>query len=431
MSKTNMTISKRAAFNAAASLACAAALGAAAGCAKHDAGAASASSPQPLPVTAQAVRVGTLTSTFALTGTVVPARQANLASVISGTVREVTVQIGDRVSAGQLLVQIDDSTLQAQLAQDEATLTEARARLRQTTATNHGMALTTSGSLRSAQVAYQTAVADNRRNESLFKQGYISQQAIDKSRSDLAVAQAALESAQVAAQNANMSSDQQSSAAQADVASMAAAVTVDEAAVQSVGTQIAQAAVKAPFDGIVTQRNVDPGSLASPGAQLVQVSQLNPAYVNVGVPDGDLQYVRAGSDAVVRIDALAGRTWHGSVNNLNAAAGEGTLTYLARIALPNADSALKAGMVANVTFVSARNQGALIVPRGAVASTDNGTAVYVVLAGKAKLRPVTVGLETQNDAQISGKDIAKGTIVITQRPDALQDGSPVKVVASN
>jgi HlyD family secretion protein len=425
-----MNITNRAAFYAVASLACAATLGAAAGCAKQNDGAASASAPQALPVTAQAVRVGTLTSTFALTGTIVPQQQANLASVISGTVQSVTVQIGDHVSAGQLLVQIDDSTLRAQLAQDQASLVEAQARARQTYATNRGTASTTSSSLQSAQVTYDAAVADNRRNEVLFRQGFISQQAIEKSRSDLAAARSALDSALVAAQNANMSTDQ-SSAAQADVASMQAAVTVDQAAVQAVETQIAQAAVRAPFDGIVTQRNVDPGSLASPGAPLVQVSQLNPAYVNVGVPDGDLQYVRAGSEAGVHVDALAGHTWHGKVDHLNAAAGEGTLTYLARISLPNPDLTLKAGMVANVTFVSARNSGILIVPRGAIATTDAGSAVYVVDNGKAKLRQVVVGLQTQNDAQISGAAIAKGTLVITQRPDALQDGSPVKVVASN
>src|SRR5262249_25422390 len=156
------------ATKAIAGAACVAAFIAAAGCAKHDGGASSSSSPQPLSVTAAPVRVGTLTSTFSLTGSVVPARQANLASVISGTVRDVSVQIGDRVSARQIVVQIDDSTLQAQLAQDQATLAEARARLRQTMATNRGAALTTSGSLRSAQVAYDTAVADNRRNETLF-----------------------------------------------------------------------------------------------------------------------------------------------------------------------------------------------------------------------------------------------------------------------
>lgn len=408
--------------------AAAAALLAAAGCGNKNAAAQSGA--QPLPVTAQPAKIGTLVSTFALTGTVVPARQGNLASVISGTVRDVSVQIGDHVSQGQVLVQIDDSTLQAQLSQDEAQLAEAQARLRQESATNRGTALTTSSSLQSAQVAYDTAVANDQRNESLFRQGYISQQAVDQSRSDLAAATAALRSAQVAAQNASMSSGQ-TSAAQADIASMQAAVSADAAAVQTVETQIAQASVRAPFDGIVTQRNVDPGSLASPGTPLVQVSQLDPAYINVGIPDSDLQYVRAGSEAVVTVDALSGRTWHGAVDHLNAAAGQGTLTYLARISLPNPDTALKAGMVANISFIAAHKSGVLIVPRGAIASTDNGSVVYIVADGKAKMTPVDVGLQAQDSAQISGTGVKAGTLVITQRPDALADGSPVKVVSSN
>ncbi|HZV78266.1 MAG TPA: biotin/lipoyl-binding protein, partial [Candidatus Binatus sp.] len=156
-----MTTFKRTPYNIIAGLACVAAIAAVAGCANKNAAAQSAV--QPLPVTAQAAKIGTLVSTFALTGTVVPARQGNLASVISGTVRDVNVQIGDHVTAGQVLVQIDDSTLQAQLSQDEATLAEAQARLRQESATNRGNALTTSSSLQSAQVAYDTAVANNQR----------------------------------------------------------------------------------------------------------------------------------------------------------------------------------------------------------------------------------------------------------------------------
>jgi HlyD family secretion protein len=413
-----------------ASVACSGALSALAGCAAHAGGAAAAGQAQPLPVTAQAVRVGSITSTFSLTGTVVPARQADLASVASGTIRSVDVQIGDRVTAGELLVQIDDSTLRAELAQDEAALTEARARLDQTSATNAGTAQTTDAALESAQVAAQAQSANLQRDEQLFKQGYISQASLDQARSQSASAQSDLRGAQIAAQSADMSTSR-TSAARSDVASMAAAVVQDAAAVQMVQTQIAQAAVTAPFDGIVTQRNVDPGSLASPGTQLVQVSQLDPAFVDVGIPDDDLQFVRAGSGAVISIDALPGQSWRGAVENLNAAAGQGTLTYLARIGLPNPDIRLKAGMVANVTFVAARHRGALIVPRGAVLSTDNGSAVYVVVGGKAKIKQVSVVLETQTEAQISGAGIGPGTEVITERPDALSDDSPVKVVSVN
>ncbi|HXW76467.1 MAG TPA: efflux RND transporter periplasmic adaptor subunit, partial [Candidatus Eremiobacteraceae bacterium] len=311
------------------------------GCAQH-AGAAAATPPPALAVTAVPVRRGDLTSTFELSGTIVPARQADLSSVITGAVVAVNVQIGDRVRAGELLVQIDDSTLRAQLASDQAALAQARARLRQTTVNDLGAAQTTDASLTSAQIADDAAASNLQRNETLFRQGYISQAALDDARSQYAASHATLQSAQVAARSASMTTAG-TSAAQADVASMQAAVAQSAAAVQTVEAQIAQAAVEAPFDGIVTQRAVDPGSLASPGTLLVQVSEMDPAYVDVGIPDEDLRYVHTGSRVAARIEAVPGRTWQGAVNNLNAATGQGTLTYLARVALPNPDLTLKAG----------------------------------------------------------------------------------------
>ena len=116
--------------------------------------------------------------------------------------------------------------------------------------------------------------------------------------------------------------------------------------------------------------------------------------------------------------------------SFDAGIATGALSYLARIAIPNPQLALKAGMVANVAFVAARHNRALIVPRSAIAATQDGSAVYFVEKGKAKLAAVTVGLQTQDKAEISGAGIAAGKIVITQRPDSLQDGSPVQVVTS-
>jgi RND family efflux transporter MFP subunit len=385
--------------------------------------------PPPVPVSAAPIRQGAIESTYTLTGTIIAGQQANLSSVISGQVRAVNAQIGDRVSKGELLVQIDDSSLRATLAQNEAALAASQARVRSSFANSTGTASTTQAGLASAQVAYDTAAANLKRTQSLFRQGFVSQSAIDQAQSQFAAAQSALRTAQVAAQNANMSNGSASSA-QADIAGLRAAEAQDAAAVQFTLTQIDQAAVTAPFDGVVTQRSVDPGSLASPGTPLVQVSAMDPAFVAVGIPDSDLGSVKAGTSAIITLSSLPGHTWTGSVANLNAATNAGTLSYLARIAIPNPQLALKAGMVANVAFVAARHDRALIVPRSAIAATQDGSAVYFVEKGKAKLAAVTVGLQTQDKAEISGAGIAAGKIVITQRPDSLQDGSPVQVVTS-
>lgn len=385
--------------------------------------------PPPVPVSAAPIRRGAIESTYSLTGTIIAGQQANLSSVISGQVRAVNAQIGDRVQKGQLLVQIDDSSLRATLAQNEAALAASEARLRSSVANSTGTASTTQAGLTSAQVAYDAAASNLKRTQSLFKQGFVSQSAMDTASSEFAAAQSALRTAQVAAQNANMSTGSASSA-QADVAGLRAAAAQDAATIQFTLTQIDQAAVTAPFDGVVTQRSVDPGSLASPGTPLIQVSSMDPAFVAVGIPDSDLGSVAAGTAATISLDSMPGRTWTGIVANLNAATNAGTLSYLARIAIPNPQLALKAGMVANVAFVAARHDRALLVPRTAIAATQDGSAVYFVEKGKAKLVAVKVGLQTQDQAEISGAGIEAGRTVITQRPDSLQDGSPVQVVTA-
>lgn len=384
---------------------------------------------QSIPVAAVAARRGDIVDRLTLTGTVTPRQQATLSSVISGTVTQVSANIGDRVRQGQLLVQIDDSTLRAQLNESEAALAAARARLAQSRANATSGVTTSQSSLQSAKVALDTAEANLRRDQQLQAQGYVSQQAVDQARQQLAVARSQYSAAQMAAQNAQMSGNGGAlTTAQADIRTQQAAVAQAQAAVQFVQSQIAQTSVLAPFDGVVTQRSVDKGSLASPGTALVQVAQLDPVFVNVGVPDEDLAYARYGSQLSITVDTLPGRTFHGVVRNVNGAASQGTLSYLARIVIPNTDNALRGGMVANVTFIKDRHTGVIIVPRSAVFQTATGDAIYAVVDGKAKLMQVKQGLQTESDVEISGSGVTPGLQVITQRPDSLQDGTPVAVV---
>ena len=379
------------------------------GCAK-----AQQKKPQPgLPVSTIAASRGNITATFTLTGTVAARQQSTLSSVVSGNVKQVYVSLGESVHAGQLLVKIDDSTLQAQAAQAKSHLDSVRA-------SNVGGTSTAQANLESARIARDNADANLRRNQMLFKQGYVSQSALDQAQNQASSADAAYRTAQVASQNANLSAGSNSSAL-ADIANAQAALT-------AIQTQIAQTNVTAPFDGVVTARSVDAGSLASPGTPLVTVSQLDPAWINVGIPDDDLAYVREGTPVDVAVDTIPGRVWRAHVNVVNGAASPGTLSFLTHIVVPNSDRALRAGMVANVRFTQAVHHNVIVIPRVALYQTSSGYALYVVENGKAKSIAVNVGLQTQDKAEVSG--IEPAAQVITQRPDALQDGSVVSVVGA-
>src|SRR5579864_35562 len=183
-----------------------------------------------MPVSAAPIARGNITATFSVTGSVTPLQQSALSSVVAGTVLSVTKQIGQRVHQGELLVKIDDSTLRAQLQQNQAALEAAQAHLASIQANYTGNASSTSAGLQSARVADQTAQLNLRRTLSLYSQGYVSQSAVDQARQQAAAADAALRSAQVTAQNAGLNPTSQS-AAVADLRNAQAAVDQARASV--------------------------------------------------------------------------------------------------------------------------------------------------------------------------------------------------------
>ncbi|MBC5823729.1 MAG: efflux RND transporter periplasmic adaptor subunit [Candidatus Eremiobacteraeota bacterium] len=383
-----------------------------------------------VPVSAQPLRRGDIVDFFTVTGSIVPKQFAALSSVASGTVLSVGPQIGERVSKGELLVKIDDATLRAQLRQNQAQLESARARLDQTQANASGTMTSTNANTASARVADETARETLRRTESLFRQGYVSQSALDQARQQASAADAALSVAQVSSQNAALSqtNGQAPNAAAADLKNARATVDQAQAAVGLIQSQIAQTEVRAPFDGVVTSRTVDPGALAAPGTTLMEVAQLDPVFVDASISGQDLQTVRVGTAVTVTAGGTAARSWHGTVEYLSQAAEPGTLTYRARIPLANKDGALRGGMVATVSFAKSRKRNVLLASRAAVYQTEAGDSIFIIDGGKAK--PVSVQIGLQNDAavEVSGPGLKPGVQAILNHPATLQPGMPVQVV---
>jgi len=218
-------------------------------------------------------------------------------------------------------------------------------------------------------------------------------------------------------------------------------------------TQISQTTLVAPFDGAITQRLLDPGAFSSPNQPIVQISQVRQVYVNVNVPDNALVYVHKQTPVTFASSSIPGRTFTGRVYDVNATPTSGTLSYRARIVMPNPDDVLRGGMLVAVSVQKESHPNAIVVPLTAIVQSAAGPAVYTVVAppvpppgaagpppaagGKpgppaggpqfalAKLVPVQLGLQTDTLAQVTSPQITAGTTIITTRPDALQDKSLV------
>ena len=403
--------------------------------------------PPPLAVDVAHAMSKTIATTIVLDGQVAPLQESTLSTPESGTLLAVYVNEGDRVTKGELLAKLDDSQLRAQLAASQATVQQSIAKLRGSavsapinsqqyasavTAAEQNLeqaknrVATDEAAMRNAALVYQS-------DQQLAAQGYVAQTALTQARANYVAAQQELTNARqaIAAAQAALTTARSNTGNagvdQATIAGNKAALAQAQANVQLLQTQIAQSSLYAPFDGVVTQRLLDPGAFAGPNAAVVRVSQLDTVYVNANVPDEDLAYVHAGTPATFTSASLPGKTFRGAIADINATPTTGTLSYRARIKQPNPGNVLRGGMLVSLTVEKERHPGATVVPRTALFQSDAGSNVYTVVDGKAKLLPVTVGLETDTLAEVRGAGVRPGTVVITTRPDALQDGSVVAV----
>jgi RND family efflux transporter MFP subunit len=379
----------------------------------------SARGPQPLNVDATTAQRRDIATFITLDGQISPLEESTLSFQQSGPVSAVPVNIGDRVSAGQLLARIDPSNIQAQLAQADAAASASAASAQGAVVGLPIAKQSNASTLATAKAALDNAKLNYDQNRQLFSQGYVSQQQLEGSRSLYVQAQSTYSSA-VAGQQNNEVSTQNVKASLAQAQASAAQANVFR-------TQLSQTALYAPFDGVVTARLMDPGAMAGPGSPVLKVSRVDTVWVNINVPDEDLTYVRASSTITFTTSSLPGKSFTGRIDTVNAVPTQGTLSYLARLRQNNPGSLLRGGMLVTATIPKQRHLNAIVVPRSAVASNDKGTAVFIVQDGKAVSVPVQVGLQTDTLSEVISPKVTAGTQVITTRPDALQDGSAVAV----
>jgi multidrug efflux pump subunit AcrA (membrane-fusion protein) len=431
--------------------------------------------PPPLAVdVSQATRqdIGTYLS---LDGQIAPLQESTLSTPQSGNVVAVYVNEGQHVVRGQLLAKLDDATLRAQLAQQQGMVQQQTALLSSsnlqapvtaagasnTIASAQQQLQTARNSVQTAHAAYQSARSTYEADRQLVAQGYLARTAFDQAQSAYVQSQQQLGSAREAERQAvvglRSAQSQGTNAVPIQAQTIAAnrgQLAAAQAQVKLLQTQIAQTSIIAPFNGVVTQRLLDPGAFSSPNQPVVRVSQIDAVYVNVNVPDSDLAYVRRGTSVTFTTSSLGNRTYTASVMDVNATPTQGTLSYRARLRVPNPSDALRGGMLVSVNVRKEFRHGVIVVPRTAVYQTENGANLFTVTAmagppggpagpakgGKApaqqgppvklmqaKVVPVRVGLQTDTLAEVSGPGIGPGTTVITTRPDALKDQSIVAI----
>ncbi|MBV8149908.1 MAG: efflux RND transporter periplasmic adaptor subunit [Candidatus Eremiobacteraeota bacterium] len=377
------------------------------------------SGPPPLSVDVAKAQRQDIATQIPLDGQVAPLEQSTLAFQQSAPIIGIYVNIGDVVKKGTLLARIDPSTISAQLAQAQAQASQQSATARGAvvgypvqTQSNEAAVQTAKASLSNAKLVYE-------QNQQLYKQGYVSETQLENSHSQYVSAQQTYNNAVVGLRNNDVSAE--------NVKAQVAAAQAAHAQAGVLSTQLSQTYLYAPFDGVISQRLLDPGAFASPSQPVLTISRIDTIWINLNVADENLGYVRPGVPFTYQSSSIPGRTFRGVIQTVNAVPTSGTLSYLARMQTANPGEMLRGGMLVTATVPKQSARDAVVVPRSAVAQTANGDAVYVVQNDKAAEVPVKLGVQIDTLSQVISPRVTPGTMVITTRPDALKDGSVVAV----
>ncbi len=295
---------------------------------------------------------------LSVSGKIQSVNNADLSTRIMGYVNKVSVNVGDKVKKGQLLVSINNADLQAKRAQVNAGITEATA-------------------------AFTNAQKDYKRFQNLFADNSASQKELDDITARYEMAKARLESAKQMKNEVN--------------------------------AQFAYTNISAPFSGVVTSKSVEEGDMANPGQPLISIEAPGNFEVMAMVPETEISQIKQGAEVDVLVKSI-NKTLKGNVSEISTSAKNTGGQYLVKIALDKTDANILSGMFATVQFPvekKAANQ-MILVPKDAIINKGQLTGIYTVSeSNTAILRWLRLGRTFGNQVEVLSGLSANETYIVS------------------
>ena len=465
------------------------ALSVAAGCKKPDAakkaGQAQAAA-LPAPVDVAPAKTETAVRLVPVTGSLQALQTVELLPKVAARVVSVAGREGDPVRAGQVIVQQDVSDLNRQVEQARALADTARTRLAQAQTTYETQKTTSASAVRDAQAQvraaqeqlaltrrpqrsqevivaennvkqakanYDKAVSDQRRYAELFKEGATAAITLDQYRTQAEVSRAALDSARQQLTIARQGGRQESVAAQeAQVARAQQALTQAEANRSQVGLRgqdiesarstvsqslaalavaeqaVRDAALVSPIDGVIADRKIEPGQLASPGQSVMQIVSLSTVYFEAQINEQDVSRVREGQTVFVTLDAYPSKPFTGKIVRLNPSGSATGRTFNARVVIANTKGVLRPGLFARGNVVVEKEANQVTVPVEALLrdpDDDAKATVFTAENGVAHANTVRIGLSSPDGRRVAVTGLSGNVQVVVTGQRVMKDGDKV------
>jgi len=326
-----------------------------------------------------------LESTLQISGTLTPQTRVAILSKLPGTLSRVTVDIGDRVRASQVVAELDAREIDTQVDAAAAAVNVAEA------------------GLEAAEAALANAALEHERARNLFERGALPRQRLDAAETG-----------------------RRAAVAQRDLAK--ATLAQAQASLRRAREVRRDATLTAPVDGVIVERNYDAGSLVSPGDKpVVVVADLRVMTLEAGVSELDAGRLRVGMPARITVQARGGEVFDGRVAAIGPEVDPRNRHFRIEVRTSNAGSVLLSGMYAAATIPLARASQALAVPREAVTTRDGTRVALRIDENVITEVPVTEGLSDGRLVQIAS-GLQPGDVVVSDARQGVAPGAKVNPI---
>ena len=355
------------------------------------------------------VERGDLARSVVATGKIEPIAKVEIKSKANGIIKELKVDIGDTVRAGQVLAELDRDNLAARLREAQAALTGAQANLKAAEAELAKNQVEAEG----PQVAF--AQRNLGRAEQLASEKLISTQTLDDARS-------ALEQAE----NQKQVARSQLGVSRARVAQAHATVAQAKAAADRAAEELDNATIRSPIDAVVLSRDVEVGSpvssilnLGSAATLVMVLGDMSTVYVRGRVDEADVGLVKLGQPARIRVETFKDRPFEGRVTQIAPMGVErdNVVNFEVRVSIDNGSGELRANMTSNAEIVLEEHTGTLVIPEAAVLYDAARKASVEVVADAApngrERRAITTGLSNGTKTEVL-EGLKEGDRVVLQ-----------------
>jgi len=361
----------------------------------------------PKPVSVTLVHKNSVARAVDVVGTLAAVDQVTVSSEADGKVQKINADLGDRVRAGQVLIELDDEKQRYAYEQQQAALARTLAQygapdpehlpdVEQTPDAKR-----TKADLAQAEQAYERAAE-------LFKRTLIPQQALDDARTAVETKKASYDASLHNARN------------------LRASIRASEAETKLAARQLRDAAIRAPFDGYVEKRLVNLGELVKAQMPVMAIVRLDPLKVIAEIPEKMAPWIAEGRPVELRVDAYRDRTFTGKLTRISPAVNTSTRAFPFEALVPNGDAVLKPGTFARVHVESGKVDDVLTLPHAALQYRYGVNRVFVVQGDRLAVRELQVGERVGDRIEIVSGVKAGEQVAITD-VESLADGALVSV----